>query len=150
MTKYKHFHYLVIISQSILSIFTKVLSIPTNKFLNFTNNAGPTLIKHSKNKSLYLVAKLGGGEHLNSPPVVDYIFFIQCNFRLLTQTLSRPPSFKQSTPSSRTNMRQLLWREQCMDGERRRQEAQPASHPSDTLAIPPSSRLTPEIPTDVF
>ena len=37
-----------------------------------------------------------------------------------------------------------------MDGERRRQEAQPASHPSDTLAIPPSSRLTPEIPTDVF
>ena len=26
----------------------------------------------------------------------------------------RPPSFKQSTPSCRTNMRQLLWREQVI------------------------------------
>jgi len=34
----------------------------------------------------------------------------------------RPPSFKQSTPTCRTNMRQLLWREQCMDKERRRGE----------------------------
>ena len=42
VTKYKHFHYLVIISQSILSIFTKVLSIPTNNLLNFTKNAGHT------------------------------------------------------------------------------------------------------------
>lgn len=38
------------------------------------------------------------------------------------QTECLPPSFKQSTPTCRTNMRQLLWREQCMDKERRRGE----------------------------
>ena len=31
----------------------------------------------------------------------------------------RPPTFKQSTPSCRTNMRQLLWREQCLERDRR-------------------------------
>jgi len=30
------------------------------------------------------------------------------------------PTFKQSTPSSRTNLRQLLWREQCLEQERKR------------------------------
>merc|ERR1719167_184757 len=33
---------------------------------------------------------------------------------------TKPPSFQQSTPSCRTNMRQLLWREQCMERERRK------------------------------
>jgi hypothetical protein len=36
----------------------------------------------------------------------------------------RPPTFKQSTPTSRTNMKQLLWREQCMERERKRAEQQ--------------------------
>jgi hypothetical protein len=38
--------------------------------------------------------------------------------------LRRPPTFKQSTPTSRTNMKQLLWREQCMERERKRAEQQ--------------------------
>jgi hypothetical protein len=36
----------------------------------------------------------------------------------------RPPTFKQSTPTSRTNMKQLLWREQCMERDRKRAEQQ--------------------------
>ena len=47
----------------------------------------------------------------------------------------RPPSFKQSTPTCRTNMRQLLWREQCMERERRREEGVQVL-PTATLDIP--------------
>ena len=65
----------------------------------------------------------------------------------------RPPTFKQSTPSSRTNMKQLLWREQCMENERRRQRER------ETVASVqiPASSAQPEagvrfqdIPTEVY
>jgi len=72
------------------------------------------------------------------------------------QTDIRPPSFKQSTPSCRTNMRQLLWREQCMERERKR-EAEPPVQPqhqlSATLNIPSpclQTRLSPDIPNEVY
>jgi len=68
----------------------------------------------------------------------------------------RPPSFKQSTPSCRTNMRQLLWREQCMERERKREQDPPvpAHHQlSATLNIPSpclQTRLSPDIPNEVY
>ena len=45
----------------------------------------------------------------------------------LTKTMNesfifRPPSFKQVTPSSRTNVRQLLFREQCLQQEEERRK----------------------------
>ena len=55
-----------------------------------------------------------------------------CNNQL---SLFRPPTFKQSTPSSRTNMRQLLWREQCMENERRRSSQQQLAE-EGAVAIP--------------
>jgi len=65
----------------------------------------------------------------------------------------RPPTFKQSTPSSRTNMKQLLWREQCMENERRRQRERETAA---SVQIPASS-AQPEagvrfqdIPTEVY
>jgi len=66
----------------------------------------------------------------------------------------RPPSFKQSTPTCRTNMRQLLWREQCMDKERRKVEQQPSSQvdQSQSLQIPyttPDIRVQ-DIPNEVY
>eukprot|EP00092_Neocalanus_flemingeri_P012671 GFUD01013655.1.p1 GENE.GFUD01013655.1~~GFUD01013655.1.p1 ORF type:complete len:568 (+),score=148.95 GFUD01013655.1:68-1771(+) len=65
----------------------------------------------------------------------------------------RPPSFKQSTPTCRTNMRQLLWREQCMDRERRRGEQ--VTHQVDqsqSLQIPYSSQdvRVQDIPNEVY
>eukprot|EP00092_Neocalanus_flemingeri_P060121 GFUD01072021.1.p1 GENE.GFUD01072021.1~~GFUD01072021.1.p1 ORF type:complete len:585 (+),score=163.35 GFUD01072021.1:30-1757(+) len=69
------------------------------------------------------------------------------------QTEFMPPSFKQSTPTCRTNMRQLLWREQCMDRERRRGEQ--VTHQVDqsqSLQIPYSSQdvRVQDIPNDVY
>merc|ERR1719320_1414934 len=66
----------------------------------------------------------------------------------------RPPSFKQSTPTCRTNMRQLLWREQCMDKERRKVEQQPSNQvdQSQSLQIPftnPDIRVQ-DIPNEVY
>jgi len=72
------------------------------------------------------------------------------------QTDIRPPSFKQSTPSCRTNMRQLLWREQCMERERKRESeppVQPQHQLSATLNIPSpclQTRLSPDIPNEVY
>merc|ERR1719275_529695 len=71
------------------------------------------------------------------------------------ESLSRPPSFKQSTPSCRTNMRQLLWREQCMERERKRESepVQPHHQLSATLNIPSpclQTRLSPDIPNEVY
>jgi len=70
--------------------------------------------------------------------------------RILENT---PPTFKQSTPSSRTNMKQLLWREQCMENERRRQRERETAA---SVQIPASS-AQPEagvrfqdIPTEVY
>jgi len=65
-----------------------------------------------------------------------------------------PPSFKQSTPTCRTNMRQLLWREQCMDKERRKVEQQPSNQvdQSQSLQIPftnPDIRVQ-DIPNEVY
>eukprot|EP00092_Neocalanus_flemingeri_P046856 GFUD01052882.1.p1 GENE.GFUD01052882.1~~GFUD01052882.1.p1 ORF type:complete len:583 (+),score=160.60 GFUD01052882.1:371-2119(+) len=69
------------------------------------------------------------------------------------QTEFMPPSFKQSTPTCRTNMRQLLWREQCMDRERRRGEQ--VTHQVDqsqSLQIPYSSQdvRVQDIPNEVY
>jgi len=70
--------------------------------------------------------------------------------RILENT---PPTFKQSTPSSRTNMKQLLWREQCMENERRRQR----ERENATSVQIPTSSSQPEsgvrfqdIPTEVY
>jgi len=65
----------------------------------------------------------------------------------------RPPSFKQSTPTCRTNVRQLLWREQCMDRERRRGE-QVTQQIDQSLSLqipysPPDIRVQ-GIPNEVY
>ena len=67
----------------------------------------------------------------------------------------RPPTFKQSTPSCRTNVRQLLWREQCMERERRTEagEEDTAGH-SEAKQIPRERQDQPariqDIPTEVY
>merc|ERR1719422_1384198 len=48
----------------------------------------------------------------------------------------RPPTFKQSNPSNRTNMKQLLWREQCMENERRRQQQERDRESVSSVQIP--------------
>ena len=45
------------------------------------------------------------------------------NFLLNTLLYFRPPSFKQVTPSCRTNVRQLLHREQMLQQEQRNQSS---------------------------
>jgi len=65
----------------------------------------------------------------------------------------RPPTFKQSTATSRTNMRQLLSREQCMQREQQAEQfrlqeqlaREAASHPA--IDIPDQVK---EIPNDVL
>jgi len=57
----------------------------------------------------------------------------QVQYKELT---TKPPNFQQSTPSCRTNMRQLLWREQCLERERRRREQRDQIEPSLSLQIP--------------
>merc|ERR1712227_748206 len=47
-----------------------------------------------------------------------------------------PPTFKQSNPSNRTNMKQLLWREQCMENERRRQQQERERESVSSVQIP--------------
>jgi len=65
----------------------------------------------------------------------------------------RPPSFKQSTASCRTNIRQLLWREQCMEREQRRRDQRDQIEPSISLQIPSSHTTEPRnqhIPNEVY
>merc|ERR1712038_920111 len=71
----------------------------------------------------------------------------------------RPPTFKQSTPSCRTNMRQLLWREQCLERDRRTDQdpsnSSSSSSSSSTGAckIPTPLQDQPriqDIPTEVY
>jgi len=66
---------------------------------------------------------------------------------------SKPPSFKQSTASCRTNIRQLLWREQCMEREQRRRDQRDQIEPSISLQIPSSHTTEPRnqhIPNEVY
>lgn len=75
---------------------------------------------------------------------------------------SRPPSFKQTTPTCRTNIRQLLWREQCMERERRRAEEQQQQQQeelqqqqaAEPLPIPYNELMgeqkVKDVPNDVF
>jgi len=66
-----------------------------------------------------------------------------------------PPTFKQSTPSCRTNVRQLLWREQCMEREGRREagEEDTGGH-SEAKQIPRERQDQPariqDIPNEVY
>ena len=67
----------------------------------------------------------------------------------------RPPTFKQSTPSSRTNMKQLLWREQCMENERRRSSQQlpeegAVAIPSVSVSHVDQAARVQDIPTQVY
>jgi len=83
---------------------------------------------------------------LNNPNIIEQI-------ESKHDSSQRPPSFKQSTPTCRTNMRQLLWREQCMERERRRgEQVVHREEQSHSLQIPystPDGRGQ-EIPTDVY
>ena len=45
-----------------------------------------------------------------------------------------PPSFKEVTPTSRTNMRQLLLREQCLQRDQKLQGSNPASNKTASTA----------------
>lgn len=60
----------------------------------------------------------------------------------------RPPSFKQVTPSSRTNVRQLLSREQCLQRENRerQQQQQPQKSPTPTATTAEGSPVSHAIP----
>ena len=66
----------------------------------------------------------------------------------------RPPTFKQSTPSCRTNMRQLLWREQCLERDRRTdQDTSTTSTSTAACKIPRALEDQPriqDIPTEVY
>ena len=67
----------------------------------------------------------------------------------------RPPTFKQSTPSSRTNMKQLLWREQCMENERRRGTQHQLTEggvaiPSVSVSHADQAVRVQDIPTEVY
>ena len=70
----------------------------------------------------------------------------------------RPPTFKQSTPSCRTNMRQLLWREQCLERERRTGQDTSTTSNSSSASSSACKIPTPlqdqtriqDIPTEVY
>jgi len=73
---------------------------------------------------------------------------------------SRPPSFKQSKATNRTNMRQLLSREQCLEDQLRRTEQLRRAEQimlegkeattGLAISIPASNLNTKQIPTEVF
>jgi len=142
-----------------------LLRLDPNSFLQECNSLRPNLPKSFQGtsninsfQSGMVTCKSAPTSAENQPNIVDKV-------EATHVITSRPPSFKQTTPTCRTNIRQLLWREQCMERERRRaeelqqqqeelQQQQEQQQAAEPLAIPYNQLIgdqkVKDVPNDVF